>query len=158
MDTLAAGGQPGTDWTGTGGFGVTIVDHHSGIRCASTGGTGDSTLTQTFTAPPNATQVAVWYKMWCQGSACPDNVFWDWAKVTLKDNVTQNTVTMLNNTYNLNGQWNLTPQGAVIPGRSYTITLVSHADSYTQDVLYTYWDDLEFTTNAGAAMMSSLLK
>ena len=63
---------------------VTSRSPHSGSYAAMLGAitatNGDSSISQTFTAPTGATSLSFWYKM-----TCPDTVTYDWATATLRD-------------------------------------------------------------------------
>ena len=129
-----------TGWTAAGASETVVgTGCHGGSWCAQLGGTsatnGDSTIAQTFTAPSNATGLSLWYK-----ETCPDTVTYDWAVVTLKDNVTTATTTMLANTCTTNAWTQLT--AALTGGHSYTLTLTSHDDNYASDPTYTLFDDV----------------
>jgi hypothetical protein len=133
-----------TGWTKSGAA-ETIVSAgcHSGTYCAQLGSTsptnGDSVAAQTFTAPSNATSISLWYK-----ESCPDTVTYDWALVTLKDNTSNTTATLVAKTC-ANKVWtNVT--GALTAGHSYTLTLTSHDDNYAGDPTYTTYDDVAITT------------
>jgi len=131
-------------WT-TSGASVTAVTSgcHSGSGCARVGSTsptnGDSSLTQTFTAPSNATGISLWYKM-----TCPDTLTYDWAVVTLRDNTTGTTATLLPKICTTNAWTNVT--GSMTASHSYTLTLTSHDDNYPADPTYTLYDDVTITT------------
>ena len=133
-----------TGWT-TSGASVSAVASgcHSGSGCARAGSTsptnGDSSLAQTFTAPSNATGISLWYKM-----TCPDTVTYDWATVTLRDNTTASTTTLLPKTCTTNAWTNVT--GSLTANHSYTVTLTSHDDNYPADPSYTLYDDVAVTT------------
>jgi hypothetical protein len=129
-----------TGWT-TSGANETIVSSgcYSGVYCAQLGSpnptNGDSTASQTFTAPSGSSTVSVWYEM-----TCPDTVYYDWATVTLTDDTTGSSSTLLGQTC-ASGSWtNVT--GSVTPGHSYTLTLLSHDDDNPGDATYTLFDDV----------------
>jgi len=135
-----------TGWT-TAGASETVVNSgcHGGTYCARLGSTsptnGDSTATQTFTAPTGTTGISLWYKM-----TCPDTVTYDWATVTLKDNTVGTTATLLAKVCTTNSWTNLT--GSITAGHSYTLTLLSHDDDYSGDPSYTLYDDVTLTTGS----------
>jgi hypothetical protein len=112
---------------------------HSGTYCARAGSTsptnGDSSFSQTFTVPSGKSQLSVWYKM-----TCPDTVTYDWATITLKNNGTGTTATVLGKVCTNSAAWtNVT--SAVTAGTSYTLTLTSHDDNYAADPTFTLFDD-----------------
>jgi hypothetical protein len=97
---------------------------------------GDSTITQTFTAPNGTTTISLWYKI-----SCPDTVQYDWATVTLRDNTMGTTATLLTRTCTQSGAW-IQVTGSVTAGHSYTLTLTSHDDNNFTDPTYTLYDDV----------------
>ncbi len=126
-------------WTATGT--ATVVAHgHTGTYAAQVGGTsptnGDSTIRQTFAVPTGKTQLSLWYRV-----TCPDTLTYDWALVTLKDNTTNATTTVVPRTCTNNGTW-VNAVVNVIAGRNYTLTLLSHDDNYPGDATYTWYDDV----------------
>jgi hypothetical protein len=128
-----------SSWT-TGGQATSIsTTAHSGSYSRMAGSTsptnGDSTISQTFTAPSGASGLSVWYRV-----VCPDTVTYDWATITLKDNTTSTTTTMLGKTCTNTGTW-VQASTSVIGGHSYTLTLLSHDDNYPSDPTYTLFDD-----------------
>ena len=80
---------------------------------------GDSKVSQTFTAPAGSTTVSFYYLV-----HCPDDVTYDWATATLKDNTTGTTVTVLGRTCNLNTSYTKVSH-AITAWDSYTLTLVN---------------------------------
>ena len=135
-------------WTFSGQAGSVTTPAHSGNYGAMLGSNtptqGDSSLTQTFTAPAGAAVLQFWYRMYC-----PDSVSWDWAVATLKDNTTNTTVTMLPNTCATTSGSSWIPISTpVTPGHSYTLTLTSHDDNWWSDPTYTNYDDVQFCTTA----------
>ena len=135
-------------WT-TAGASESVVTSgcHSGSDCAQLGGTGptngDSSISQTFTAPTGATGISFWYDV-----TCPDTVTYDWATATLKDNTAGTTATLLAKTCVANSGWTQVT-GALTAGHSYTLTLTSHDDNYAGDPTYTRYDDVTITTGGG---------
>ena len=69
------------------------------------------------------------------------HVQYDWATVTLKDNTTNTTTTILPKTCNNNMVW-VKVTANVTAGHSYTLTLTSHDDNYPGDPTYTLYDDV----------------
>jgi hypothetical protein len=127
-------------WTTSGASETTANSGcHSGIFCANLGKTsptnGDSSISQSFTVPTGKSQLSVWYKM-----TCPDTVTYDWATITLKNNSTGTTNTVLARTCTTNFWTNVT--ASVAAGTSYTLTLTSHDDNYSADPTYTLYDDV----------------
>jgi hypothetical protein len=126
-------------WT-TGGQATSISSTaHSGTHSGQAGSTsptnGDSTIAQTFTAPTGASSFSVWYQI-----VCPDTVTYDWATITLKDNTSNTTATLLGKTCSNTGTWQQAT-ASVTAGHSYTLTLLSHDDNYFADPTYTLFDD-----------------
>ncbi len=129
-----------TGWTTTGAsFGAVSSGCHSGTYCARLGTTtptnGDSSAAQSFTVPAGKTSLTLWYKM-----TCPDTLTYDWATVTLKNNSTGTTTTILPKVCTTNSWTSVT--AAVTAGSSYTLTLTSHDDNYSADPSYTLYDDV----------------
>jgi hypothetical protein len=126
-------------WTSAGTTGV-VTGGHSGTYAARLGSTnptnGDSSITQTFTAPAGSNQLTFWYKM-----TCPDTVTYDWATATLKDNTTGTTTTILPKVCATNSTW-VQDSATITAGHSYTLTLISHDDNYAGDPTYTLFDDV----------------
>src|SRR5579859_1020200 len=133
-------------WTSSGAT-ETVVSTgcHGGTYCAMLGSSsptnGDSTITQTFTAPSGTTGLSLWYK-----ETCPDSVTYDWALATLADNTAGTTATVIAKTCTTNAWTNQT--ASVTAGHSYTLTLTSHDDNYAADPTYTLFDDVTLTSSA----------
>jgi hypothetical protein len=132
-------------WT-AGGASETVSSSgcHGGTYCAELGSTsptnGDSTISQTFTAPAGTTGISFWYK-----ETCPDTVTYDWALATLQDNTAGTTATLLAKTCATNAWVNGT--GSVTAGHSYTLSLTNHDDNYAGDPTYTLYDDVALTSS-----------
>jgi hypothetical protein len=129
-----------TGWTRSGTTGIVSSPVHSGTHAVLLGSTnptnGDSKVSQTFTAPAGSTQLSFWYNM-----NCPDDVTYDWATATLKDNTTGTTATVLARTCTLGAGWKQVT-AAVTAGHSYTLTLVSHDENNPGDATDTTYDDI----------------
>jgi hypothetical protein len=129
-------------WT-TGGQATSIsTTAHSGSYAGLAGSTaptnGDSSISQTATAPAGSGSLSFWYEV-----VCPDTVTYDWATATLKDNTTGTTTTVLGKTCTNTGAWS-SVSASVTAGHSYTLTLISHDDNYAGDATYTLYDDVAF--------------
>jgi hypothetical protein len=128
-----------TGWTSAGSASV-LTGSHTGTYAARVGSTsptnGDSSISQTFTAPAGSTRLSFWYKM-----TCPDTITYDWATATLRDNTTGTTTTILPRVCATNSTW-VQNSAAVTAGHSYTLTLISHDDNYVGDATYTFFDDV----------------
>jgi serine protease len=61
--------------------------------------------------------------------------------VTLRDNTTSATTTVLAKTCTNTGAW-VNKTAAITAGHSYTLTLISHDDNYAGDPTYTLYDDV----------------
>jgi chitinase len=127
-------------WTSSGTTSVTTSGPHGGTYAAILGSTnptnGDSKISQTFTAPSGSSTAAFWYLVYC-----PDDVTYDWATASLKDNTAGTTATMLAKTCTLTGTW-VKVSHSVTAGHSYTLTLVSHDENNPGDATYTKYDDV----------------
>ena len=134
-------------WTAAGAS-ETVVSSgcHSGSFCAQLGSTsptnGDSSISQTFTAPANATNLSVWYK-----ETCPDSVTYDWALATVKDNTAGTTATLVAKACATTAWTNAT--SGLTAGHSYTVTLTNHDDNYASDPTFTLYDDVTIATGGG---------
>jgi hypothetical protein len=133
-------------WTNTAGTAAVVAAAaHSGSYGAQLGAAtptnGDSSISQGFTLSQPST-VSLWYAM-----SCPDTVAFDWATVTLLDNTTGGTLTLLPKTCTQTGAWVQVSAalGASSVGHSFTLTLTSHDDNYPGDPTYTYYDDVALT-------------
>ena len=126
-------------WT-TAGTTAISTTAHTGSDSAMVGSSaafnGDSSVSQTVTAPAGATTLTFWYRV-----VCTDTVTYDWATATLKDNTTSTTTTVLAHTCNNSGTW-VKVTASVTAGHSYTLTLIDHDDGYAGDPTYTLYDDI----------------
>jgi serine protease len=102
----------------------------------STSASNTSSIAQTFTAPSGTSHLGLWYNV-----TCPDTVQYDWATVTLKDNTTGTTTTVLAKTCVASSGWKQVTS-SVTAGHSYTLTLTSKDDDYPGDPTYTKYDDV----------------
>ena len=134
-----------TGWTSTGSTSASSTAHTGtgSAMVGSTVATTDSSLSQTFTLPANATSVSFWYQV-----HCPDTVTYDWASATLKDNTSGTTTTMLANTCSNSGTW-VQASATVTGGHSVTLTLSNHDDNYSGDPTYTLYDTVAIATSGG---------
>ncbi|HEX5547335.1 MAG TPA: protease pro-enzyme activation domain-containing protein [Ktedonobacterales bacterium] len=128
-------------WT-TSGSVTTSSTTHSGAYAARVGSTspyrGNSSLSQTFTAPSGYGSLSFWYRL-----VCPDTVNFDWMYVTLKDNTSGTTLpNLVGKTCYNDGLW-YPVSAAVTAGHSYTLTIVDHDDNYPTDPTYTLVDDVQ---------------
>ncbi|HVR07229.1 MAG TPA: Ig-like domain-containing protein [Thermoanaerobaculia bacterium] len=137
-----------TGWTASGAATSVIAGAaHSGSFGAQLGATtatnGDSSAAQTFTMPASSPSLSFWYN-----NHCPDTLTYDWATVTLKDNVTNVTTTLLPKTcQNPGGTWTqVTYNASANAGHSVTLTLTSHDDNFGADPTYTWYDDVVVTS------------
>jgi hypothetical protein len=134
-------------WT-TSGAATSIVSSgaHSGTYAARAGSTsptnGSSNIAQTFTVTAGDATLSFWYNV-----TCPDTVTYDWATATLKNNTTGTTTTPLAKTCVSISGWKrvATP---VVAGDSYTLTMISHDDSYAADPTHTLFDDVSLAPAA----------
>ena len=129
-----------TGWTRAGSTAASASGCHGGTGCATAGAatatSGDSTLSQTFTVPAGKTTLSAWYAL-----HCPDTVTYDWATITLKDNGSGVTATLLPKTCTKGGAW-ASVSAPVAAGHSYALTLLSHDDGYAGDPTFTLFDDV----------------
>jgi hypothetical protein len=124
-------------WSATGTTSITTVSH-SGSYAAVVGApeptSGDSTIRQTFTT--SSTQLSLYY-----ATRCPDIVSYDWVRITLKDNTTSTTSTLVPTSCPASYAWTKIT-AATTAGHSYTLTILSHDDDYPGDATYTLVDDV----------------
>ncbi len=128
-----------TGWSSAGTTAIVSGGHASnfGAMLGSTSPTnGDSSISQTFTAPAGATLLSVWF--W---ETCPDTVAFDWARATLKDNTTGTTTVLISKQCQTTNGWVQAVTG-LVGGHVYTLTLVSHDDNFSGDPTYTLYDDI----------------
>jgi hypothetical protein len=126
-------------WTTSGSASISTTAHsgtYAGMAGATTPTNGDSTISQTFTASTGATRLSLWYL-----NHCPDTVTYDWVIVTLTDNTTATTATVVAKTCSVSAAWT-NATAAVTAGHSYTVKLTSHDDNYPSDPTYTLFDDV----------------
>jgi len=127
-------------WTASGASTTVTTVSHSGTFAAMLGSTsptnGDSSISQTFTAPAGTTKLTFWY-----ANNCPDTLTFDWATATLRDNTSATTTTILPKICAATFTWTQV-SGSLTAGHSYTLTLTSHDDNYSADPTYTLYDDV----------------
>ncbi|MDQ1653735.1 MAG: hypothetical protein QOI35_2935 [Cryptosporangiaceae bacterium] len=135
-----------TPWTTAGTTSAVSTGAHGGTYAAQDGSTaptsGDSSITQTFTAPTGAAQLSFYYSV-----TCPDTLTYDWATATLKDNTSATTATPLPKTCTNGAGWKQAT-AAVTAGHSYTLTLTSHDDNYAGDATLVKYDDVTITAGS----------
>jgi hypothetical protein len=144
-------------WTRAGTTSIS-TSSHTGTYAAMVGGSsptvGDSTITQTFTAPTSTGPLTFWYQI-----HCPDTIAYDWASASLTDNTAGTMTTLLAQTCSNGGAWVQSSAASLVGGHSYTLTLLSHDDNYATDPTYTLFDDVslgappapDFTISASPA-------
>ena len=81
----------------------------------------------------------MWYS-----NVCHDTVTFDWVKVTLTDNSATSTTVLVPNTCSSSTAWTMA-SGPVVPGHSYTLTLLNHDDNLAGDPTFTRFDDITLT-------------
>jgi hypothetical protein len=97
---------------------------------------GQSSISQTFTAPSNATYLSFWY-----ANHCPDNVQQAWAGATLRDNTKATVTNVLPRVCAAHYVWTLVT-APVVAGHSYTLALWNSDDNDAADATYTLYDDV----------------
>ncbi|WP_083937204.1 VPS10 domain-containing protein [Longispora albida] len=126
-----------TGWTSTGTASAVTSPVQAGTYAARLGAANkDSAVSQAFTVQSGQSTLALWYRM-----NCVDTVQYDWATVTLTNNTTGTTATLLPRTCATSGSF-LQLTAAVTAGTSYTLRLVSHADSNPNDLSTTVYDSV----------------
>src|SRR6185369_5972127 len=124
-------------WTASGASVGTVAGGYLGARALQLGGTaptsGDSSASQSFVIPSATPNLSFWYTM-----TCPDTVTYDWAMVTLVDNTTGVSSTLVPPAC-VTTAW--TQVNTVLTtGHSYTLTLTSHDDGWPGDPSFTLFD------------------
>jgi serine protease len=128
-------------WTASGASEtVTANGPHSGAFAALLGSTsaptnGNSSIAQTFTAPSGSSHVTFWYNVDCTDRRGGG------ASVTLRDNTTATSRTVLARTCNASNVW-VQVSATITAGQSYTITLTSRDDNRAGDPTGTEYDDV----------------
>ncbi|HLZ60852.1 MAG TPA: hypothetical protein VKR06_28215 [Ktedonosporobacter sp.] len=126
-------------WTTTGTTSISRTAHSgsfSGQAGSSSPTNGNSTISQTFTAPAGTTTLTFWYDV-----RCPDTVQFDWATATLRDNTAGTTRTILPRTCTNNTTF-VKVTATITAGHSYTLTLTSKDDNFAGDPTFTLFDDV----------------
>jgi hypothetical protein len=127
-------------WTTSGPAESIIGTAHTGSWAERNGSTaptvGDSSISQSFTAPTGTTVLSFWYNV-----TCPDTVRYDWATATLKDVTTNKTTTVLAKTCTKGNGW-VQVRSSIVAGHQYVVTLTSHDDNNKLDPSYTLFDDV----------------
>ncbi len=130
-------------WTTTGSTSIVSSGAHSGTYAARAGSSsptnGDSTVSQSFTAPTGTTGLSFYYNI-----TCPDTVRYDWATATLADTTAGTTSTPLAKTCVSSSGWKQVT-ATVTAGHTYKLTLTSHDDNYPGDPTFTLFDDVTLT-------------
>jgi len=127
-------------WTTTGVAVVRRYPHSGSYNCSlgSSSPSTDSSAAQTFTMPSGANTLTLWYRIFCL-----DTITYDWASVSLTDNVTGTTVAVLPNTCTNSNTWvQASAPVTSMRGHSVTLTLKNHDDNYAGDATYTDYDDI----------------
>jgi hypothetical protein len=130
-------GQSG--WTASGVTSTVSDPVHTGFAAAELGSDSPShtsTLVQTFTVPAGQSHLTFWYE-----TLCPDILLFDWFTVTLRDNTTRRTTTVVAKVCRIDGSFSQvsTPVRA---GHSYTLTLLNQDDGASGDATRTFVDDV----------------
>ncbi|MGI5224245.1 S8 family serine peptidase [Actinoallomurus sp. CA-142502] len=129
-------------WTSAGVVTGVTKDHpHSGRYAALLGypddpKKGDSVIRQNFTAVRGNRRLSFWYNV-----SCPDKVRYDWVTVSLRDDTTGVTSTVLPRTCTYYNTWEKA-EAPVVGGHAYTLTLLSHDDGYFGDPTSAKFDDV----------------
>ena len=128
----------GWNTTGTTSISTTAQSgSFSGQAGATVATNGDSSISQTFTAPGGTQTLSFWYQVHCL-----DTVTNDWATATLIDNTTGITTTILDKTCNNTATW-VQVLSNVTAGNSYTLNLINHDNNNSGDPTYTLFDNVK---------------
>lgn len=128
-------------WTATGQTSIQSGGAHSGTYAGSVGSSStlaQSSLAQTFTEPTDTYSLSVWYEMpVCSTSA--NGTTQDYATITLTDNTTSTTATLLPKICPASNTGWVQVSATVKPGDSYTLNLITYTAFF--DSTYTLFDD-----------------
>lgn len=128
-------------WTATGLTSVQSSGAHSGTYAGRVGSSStllQSSLAQTFTEPTDTYSLSVWYEMpVCSTSA--SGTTQDYATITLTDNTTSTTATLLPKICPASNTGWVQVSATVHPGDSYTLNLITVSVLF--DSTYTLFDD-----------------
>jgi hypothetical protein len=126
-------------WTVTGSAAAVSDPVHTGLGAAIVGAltpTHESTLSQTFTVRSGQNELSLWYL-----TQCPDIIQLDWFTITLRDNTSGTTTTLLPNICDINNTYQRVT-ASVSAGHNYTLNLINHDDNATGDATRTFIDDV----------------
>ncbi|HEU5425355.1 MAG TPA: S8 family serine peptidase [Actinocrinis sp.] len=124
-------------WSVTGTDSVLAVARYSGaygLQLGSTGPSGTSSASQTFTVAAGGTALSFWYR-----TMCPDTISRGWASVSLADLTAGTTLTALPKTCVRDSGW-VHSSAPVIAGHKYTLTLTNRDDNSLGSATHTYYD------------------
>ncbi|HEU5425331.1 MAG TPA: RICIN domain-containing protein [Actinocrinis sp.] len=128
-------------WTATGQTSVQSGGAHSGTYAGRVGSSStllQSSLAQTFSEPTDTYSMSVWYEMpVCATSA--NGTTQDYATITLTDNTTSTTATLLPKICPASNTGWVQVNAAVHPGDSYTLNLITNSVFF--DSTYALFDD-----------------
>ena len=116
-----------------------LVGTYTDLSGSTVATNGDSTISQAFLVPAGKTKITVSYKVYC-----PDSVTYDWATITLTNNSTGVTSTVLAKTCSKMTNTK-SVSAAVTAGTTYTIRLTSHDDNNASNPTYTRFDNIVLT-------------
>ena len=127
-----------TGWATSGTTSLSTAAH-SGIYAAEAGSnsptSGNSTVSQKFTAAAGDSTLTFWYDVSCHG-----RLRYEYGTVTLYDSTTGVTTTVVPHTC-ANTGWKMAT-AALTPSHVYTLTLTNRDDNRSTDPTYTLLDDV----------------
>jgi hypothetical protein len=124
-------------WSESGTVSVLAAARYSGaygLQLGSTGPSGTSSASQTFTVAAGGTTLWFWYR-----NLCPDTVSRGWATVSLADVTSGTTLIALPKTCAKDSGWVHT-SAPVIAGHKYTLTMTNRDDNSPGSATHTYYD------------------
>jgi len=127
------------NWTTSGQVSAVSDPVHSGFVSARVGTpqpAHDSILRKTFTVKAGHSHLRFWYL-----TICTDIVSLDWFTVTLKDNTTKKSKTLVGHTCATDPAFHAVTT-SVVAGHSYSVVFTNHDDGATGDPTFTYVDDV----------------
>lgn len=131
-----------TGWTSAGAVAIDALTPTTNgnyeVRLGDYAPTASSTLSQTFTVPSvGGGNLSFRYSM-----VCPDSVVYDWFTVTLYDNTTQQTYTVVPHVCESPGWKRVNYALSQFVGHSVTLTFTNRDDGYAGDASRTLLDDV----------------
>jgi hypothetical protein len=97
---------------------------------------GDSSLSQSFTAPAGTNTLSFWYRV-----VCPGSLLHGWATATLRDTTAHSTAVLLAPTCTNTGSF-VQVSTPLVAGHKYHLVLSNHDGNDSAGPTYSYFDDV----------------